>query len=68
MVRLAKQHSLEVVIGVAEFLPFKRELFDLIVTALSFFKNPDLALKETLRILKSGGQLIIGILDRDSSL
>lgn len=38
MVRFAKQRGLEVVIGVAEFLSFKRERFDLIVivTALSF--------------------------------
>lgn len=68
MARLAKQRSLEVVLGVAEFLPFKKEQFDLvlIVTSLAFFKNPDQALREILRVLKPGGQIIAGILDRDS--
>ncbi|WP_292376090.1 class I SAM-dependent methyltransferase [Methanosarcina sp. UBA411] len=68
MAMLAKQRRLEVVLGVAEFLPFKKEKFDLvlIVTALAFFENPNQALRETLRILKPGGQILAGILDRDS--
>jgi ubiquinone/menaquinone biosynthesis C-methylase UbiE len=68
MARLAKQRSLEVVLGVAEFLPFKKEKFDLvlIITSLAFFENPSQALKEVLRVLKPGGQIIAGILDRDS--
>ncbi|RXA17233.1 class I SAM-dependent methyltransferase [Methanosarcina sp. MSH10X1] len=68
MARLAKQRGLEVVLGVAEFLPFKREQFDLvlIITALAFFENPNQALREALRVLKPGGQIITGILDRDS--
>ncbi|MGB9938619.1 class I SAM-dependent methyltransferase [Methanosarcina sp.] len=68
MARLAKQRGMEVVLGVAEFLPFKREQFDLvlIVTALAFFEYPNQALRETLRVLKPGGQILAGILDRDS--
>jgi SAM-dependent methyltransferase len=68
MAMLAKQRRLEVVLGVAEFLPFKREQFDfvLIVTALAFFENPNEALREALKILKPGGQILTGILDRDS--
>ncbi|AKB51065.1 ubiquinone/menaquinone biosynthesis methyltransferase [Methanosarcina barkeri str. Wiesmoor] len=68
MAMLAKQRRLEVVLGVAEFLPIKREQFDLvlIVTALSFFENPNQALREALRVLKPGGQILAGILDKDS--
>lgn len=68
MATLAKQRRLEVVLGVAEFLPFKRGQFDLvlIVTALAFFENPNQALREALRVLKPGGQVLAGILDRDS--
>jgi SAM-dependent methyltransferase len=67
MAELAKQRGLEVVLGVAEHLPFKREQFDLvlIVTALAFFENPNQSLREALRVLKPGGQIIAGILDRD---
>jgi ubiquinone/menaquinone biosynthesis C-methylase UbiE len=52
MAMLAKQRRLEVVLGVAEFLPFKREYFDLvlIVTALSFFENLSKALREVFSI------------------
>jgi SAM-dependent methyltransferase len=68
MAMLAKQHRLEIVLGVAEFLPFKREHFDLIliVTALAFFENPRQALREVFRVLKPGGQILSGILDRNS--
>lgn len=68
MAKLAKQRGVEVVLGVAEFLPFKRQQFDLVllVTALAFFENPNQALTEAFRVLKPGGQIIAGILDRDS--
>lgn len=56
------------VLGVAEFLPFKRQIFDLIliVAALSLFKDPVQALREAAGALKPGGQIVIGLLDRDS--
>lgn len=56
------------VLGVAEYLPFKRQSFDLvlIVAALSLFKDPVKALCEAAGVLKPGGQIIMGILDRDS--
>ncbi len=70
MAKIAKKRGIETVLGVAEFLPFKKQKFDLIliVTAIAFFNEPAQALRETFRILKPGGQLISGILDRDSPL
>lgn len=55
-------------LGVAESLPFKRQSFDLIliVTALFLFKDPVQSLREATRVLKPGGQILIGMLDKDS--
>ncbi|MCQ1536820.1 class I SAM-dependent methyltransferase [Methanosarcina sp. KYL-1] len=68
MAELAKKRGVEAVLGVAEALPFKGGSFDLvlIVTAIAFFKDPLQGLREAARALKPGGQIIIGMLDRDS--
>lgn len=68
MARIAKRRGIETVLGIAELLPFKNKELDLvlIVTALAFFKDPIKALKESFRVLRPGGQLITGILDKDS--
>ena len=68
MAEIAKKRGIQMVLGVSEFLPFKRQSFDLIliVTALSFFKEPVKALREVEGALKPCGQIIVGILDRDS--
>jgi len=70
MALFAKRRGIEVVQGIAEALPFKTRTFDLIliVTALAFFTDPAQGLRETARVLKPGGQLIIGMLDRESPL
>jgi len=68
MAKIAEKRGIQNVFGVAESLPFKRQSFDLIliVAALSLFKDPVQALLEAAGVLKPGGQIIIGILDRDS--
>ncbi len=70
MALFAKKRDIEVVQGIAEFLPFKTQTFDLIliVTALAFFMDPAQGLREAARVLKPGGQLTIGMLDRESPL
>lgn len=52
----------------AEALPFDTASFDLVtaVTVLCFVNRPDRALAEMARVLKSGGQLVIGELGRYS--
>ena len=70
MADLARQRGIPVVRGVAEALPFRDGAFKLVamVTVLCFLSDPLLALSEAARVLKPGGQLLIGMLDKDSPL
>ncbi len=70
MLRLADERGIKVVRGVGEKIPFQNESFDfvLIVTTICFFDDPQKALKETARILKPKGAVIIGFIDKNSSL
>jgi len=70
MLRLAYERGIQVVRGVGENIPFKNGSFDfaLIVTTICFFDDPLKALKETARILKPEGTIIIGFIDKNSSL
>jgi SAM-dependent methyltransferase len=70
MADLARQRGVSVVRGVAEALPFRAASFGLavLVTVLCFLSEPFLALREAARVLKPGGRLIIGMIDRDSAL
>jgi ubiquinone/menaquinone biosynthesis C-methylase UbiE len=58
-----------VVQGVGEYLPFKNETFHfvLIVVTLCFASNPQRILAEAKRVLKKSGELILAIIDRNSS-
>jgi SAM-dependent methyltransferase len=70
MALIARQRGIEVHEAVAENLPFENGTFDfvLIVTVLCFLHNPQTALEEIVRVLKPGGSLIIGMIDRESFL
>lgn len=69
MAETARKRDIETILGLAEFLPFKEQKFDLIliVTAFEFFKVPLQALTEVKISLKLGGQLIIAILEKSHS-
>lgn len=56
------------VVGDAERLPFKNSIFDSVleVTALCFIKHPERVIKETHRVLKPNGSILIGELNRFS--
>ena len=70
MRKIAQKRGIEVIDAVAEELPFENSQFELVlmVTTICFVDNLDLTFREIYRILKPGGYLIIGFVDRDSSL
>ncbi len=70
MRKIAEQKGIKVINAVAEDLPFENFQFEvvLMVTTICFVDNLNLAFREAYRILKLGGYLIIGFVDRDSSL
>ena len=70
MAEVARKKGLDVVIGVAENLPYKDSRFDfcLMVTTVCFLDDIDLAFEEAYRVLKPRGSFIIGFVDKDSQI
>jgi SAM-dependent methyltransferase len=70
MAELARKKGVEVVAGVAEHLPFMDGEFGfaLMVTTVCFLDDIEMAFREVHRVLRPGGSLVIGFVDRDSPL
>jgi ubiquinone/menaquinone biosynthesis C-methylase UbiE len=70
MANKARSRGIEVHSGIAEELPFPDERFDfvLMVTTICFIDDVAKSLGEIFRVLKSGGFIIVGFVDRDSEL
>jgi SAM-dependent methyltransferase len=70
MAAIAGARGVEVTIGTAEHLPFAAEEFDyaLMVTTICFVEDISVAFREAARVLKPGGSLVVGFIDRDSPL
>jgi len=70
MGEIARERGIEIIEGTAEHLPFPDSYFDflLMVTTICFLDNPELALREAYRVLKPGGRVVIGFVDKDSPL
>jgi len=68
MRELAKAQGIEVIDSGGEELPFNDSQFDfvLMVTTICFFDDIEKAFRETYRILKPNGRLIIGFIDKNS--
>ena len=70
MAAKAKMRGIKVFPGVAEDLPFSNCEFDfaLMVTTICFVDDISKAFSEVHRILKSGGYIIVGFVDKESNL
>jgi ubiquinone/menaquinone biosynthesis C-methylase UbiE len=70
MADIARKRGITVYEAKAEKLPFDNVSFDFILmtTTICFLQNPMQALQESRRVIKSGGNIIIGMIDSDSFL
>ena len=70
MAQMAKKRKVEVIVAVAESLPFSDLSFELVLlnTVLCFLNDPETAIKEAKRVLKPKGKLLIGMIDKNSFL
>lgn len=70
MLAYATARGIQAVEGTAEDLPFADGSFDhaLVVTSLCFVDSAARMLAEARRVLKPGGRLVIGFIDRDSAM
>jgi ubiquinone/menaquinone biosynthesis C-methylase UbiE len=68
MLQQAADRGIDAVKGVAESLPFVDGAFDtaLIVTTICFVDDIEQTLRESRRVLRSDGQLVIGFIDKGS--
>ncbi|MFZ2055148.1 MAG: class I SAM-dependent methyltransferase [Candidatus Aminicenantales bacterium] len=69
MLRLAKKRGILVVQGLGESLPYRDESFDFvqIVFVIEFVDDPLFFLSEAARTVRRNGELILGLIDRDSA-
>lgn len=70
MAQIANSRGIAVCQAVGERLPFQNDQFDfvLLVTVICFVEEPSPLLREARRVLKPGGRIIIGFIDRNSAL
>jgi len=70
MIELAVQRNIHVTQAIGEALPFGDEIFDyaVMVTTICFLDDIEKALKDTYRMLKAEGCIVVGFVDRESQL
>lgn len=69
VLKIAKKRGIKVTLTAGEKLPFESGSFGgvFILFTLCFVKEPQKVINEAKRVLKAGGVLIIGIINRESS-
>ncbi|HEX6848539.1 MAG TPA: class I SAM-dependent methyltransferase [Chitinophagaceae bacterium] len=67
---LALKRGINVLAGEADHLPFEDMKYDFVLMAfcISYFENLQKAFKESYRVLKNGGSLIVGFVDKASTI
>lgn len=69
MAKKAKKRGIEIMDGVAERLPYKDFQFDFVLfVTICHLENIKRAFAEANRVLKTGGSVIVGFLDKDQSI
>lgn len=69
MARLAVKRGVEVMKGTAERLPYRDLHFDFVLfVTICHLDDIQAAFKETYRVLKRGGSIIVGFLDKDRAI
>ena len=70
MVELARKRGVGARLGSGENLSFKDSSFDYVamIVTLCFVRDPREVIKESARVLKKKGKIIVGIVDKDSFL
>lgn len=70
MGKVARRRGINVIRAIAEALPIKGEHFEIVlmITVICFVDNIETALREAARVLKGGGFIIIGFIDRGSPI
>ena len=70
MINIARKRGIKASLGLGEKVPFQPQVFDYIaiVITLCFVKDPGKVIGEAMRLLKKGGKLIVGIVDKESFL
>ncbi|MBL7130983.1 MAG: class I SAM-dependent methyltransferase [Candidatus Omnitrophica bacterium] len=70
MIDIAQKRGVDAHLGTGERLPFRNAVFDYvaIIITICFVKDPQKVLKESRRVLKKNGKIIVGIIDKDNFL
>lgn len=70
LLRMAKERGIEVVLGEGEHLPYRTGSFDyvLMMTVVCFIDDPVTVFREVWQVLTGGGNLIVGLFERDGEI